>query len=85
MLEPQGHLRALIRHRRQREAAILAALREGEAAIPDLVAKVYVDLAPPLIHAAGLSTLSHLEDLSERGLVVRIAPAESRDTRFRLA
>ena len=85
VLEPQGHLRALIRHRRQREAAILAALREGEAAIPDLVAKVYVDLAPPLIHAAGLSTLSHLKDLSERGLVVRIAPAGSRDTRFRLA
>ena len=85
VLEPAEYLRALIRHRRQREASILAALREGAVTIPDLVAKVYVDLAPPLIHAAGLSTLSHLEDLSERGLVVRIAPAESRDTRFRLA
>jgi len=85
VLEPQRHLRALIRHRRQREASILEALREGDTTIPDLVAKVYVGLAPSLVHAAGLSTLSHLEDLNERGLVVRVARRESKDMRFRLA
>ena len=82
--EPAEYLRALIRHRRQREASILAALREGAATIPDLVAKVYDGLAPSLIEAAGLSTLSHLEDLRERGLVVRIATGKSNGAHFRL-
>jgi glyoxylase-like metal-dependent hydrolase (beta-lactamase superfamily II) len=57
-----------IRHRRAREAAILARLREGEADIPTLVAAIYVGLDPRLTRAAGLSVLAHLEDLTARGL-----------------
>jgi glyoxylase-like metal-dependent hydrolase (beta-lactamase superfamily II) len=57
-----------IRHRRAREAAILARLREGEADIPTLVAAIYVGLDPRLVRAAGLSVLAHLEDLTARGL-----------------
>jgi glyoxylase-like metal-dependent hydrolase (beta-lactamase superfamily II) len=67
--EPQRHLRALIHHRRQREAAILARLDAGEATIAEIVAKVYPGLGPALARPASLSTLAHLEDLMARGLV----------------
>jgi glyoxylase-like metal-dependent hydrolase (beta-lactamase superfamily II) len=70
VLEPERYVRALIHHRSQREASILAALGDGVQTIPALVAKVYLGLSPSLTRAAGLSTLAHLEDLSERGLVV---------------
>jgi glyoxylase-like metal-dependent hydrolase (beta-lactamase superfamily II) len=83
VVEPQRYLRALIHHRRQREASILNALRDGPQTIPALVAKVYVGLSPSLTRAAGLSTLAHLEDLSERGLVVG-ETLDSGEPRFRL-
>ncbi len=69
VVEPQRYVRALAHHRRQREASILAALDGGVMSIPEIVAKVYVGLDPKLVRAAGLSTLAHLEDLVERGLV----------------
>jgi glyoxylase-like metal-dependent hydrolase (beta-lactamase superfamily II) len=84
VVEPQRYLRALIHHRRQREASILAALSDGPQTIPAIVAKVYVGLSPPLTRAAGLSTLAHLEDLGERGLIVADAQ-DGGGTRFRLA
>jgi glyoxylase-like metal-dependent hydrolase (beta-lactamase superfamily II) len=84
VVEPQRYLRALIHHRRQREASILNALENGPQTIPALVARIYVGLNPSLTHAAGLSTLAHLEDLSERGMVVGEAPAGGEPT-FRLA
>jgi glyoxylase-like metal-dependent hydrolase (beta-lactamase superfamily II) len=83
VVEPQRYLRALIHHRRQREASILNALAEGSRSIPGIVARVYVGLNPALTRAAGLSTLAHLEDLSERGIVV--AEAAGGEQRFRLA
>jgi glyoxylase-like metal-dependent hydrolase (beta-lactamase superfamily II) len=73
VVEPQRYVRALIRHRRQREASILNALSNGPQTIPALVARIYVGLNPALTRAAGLSTLAHLEDLSERGMVVAAA------------
>jgi glyoxylase-like metal-dependent hydrolase (beta-lactamase superfamily II) len=84
VVAPQRYLRALIHHRRQREASILNALKDGPQTIPALVAKVYVGLSPSLTRAAGLSTLAHLEDLNERGLVFGEAP-DGGDRRFRLA
>ena len=69
VMEPQRFLRGLIHHRRMREGAILKALTQGPAAIPAIVAKVYVGLAPALIGAASLNTLAHLEDLVSQGLV----------------
>jgi glyoxylase-like metal-dependent hydrolase (beta-lactamase superfamily II) len=83
VVEPQRYVRALIHHRRQREAAILAALGNGGQTIPAIVAKVYQGLSPALTGAAGLSTLAHLEDLRERGLVVAEAAAGA-EARFRL-
>ncbi len=82
--EPQRYIRALIHHRRQREASILNTLVDGPQTIPALVARVYVGLNPSLTQAAGLSTLAHLEDLSERGMVVGDAAGGS-EPRFRLA
>jgi glyoxylase-like metal-dependent hydrolase (beta-lactamase superfamily II) len=84
VIEPQRYLRALIHHRRQREASILNALADGPQTIPALVAKVYVGLNPSLTQAAGLSTLAHLEDLSERRLVIAEAE-DGAESRFRLA
>jgi len=84
VVEPQRYLRALIHHRRQREASILNMLANGPLTIPALVARIYVGLNPALTRAAGLSTLAHLEDLRERGMVA----AEVEDgggQRFRLA
>ena len=82
--EPQRYLRALIHHRRLREASILNALSGGPQTIPALVAKIYIGLNPALTRAAGLSTLAHLEDLSERRLVVAEVE-DGAESRFRLA
>jgi glyoxylase-like metal-dependent hydrolase (beta-lactamase superfamily II) len=84
VVEPQRYVRALIHHRRQREASILNALSDGPQTIPALVAKVYAGLNPALTRAAGLSTLAHLEDLSERGRVFGEKP-DGGEQRFRLA
>ena len=82
--EPQRYLRALIHHRRQREAAILAALSDGPQTVKGVAAKVYVGLDPKLARAASLSTLAHLEDLKERGQVAAEETAGG-ETRFRRA
>jgi glyoxylase-like metal-dependent hydrolase (beta-lactamase superfamily II) len=84
VLEPQRYLRALIHHRRQREVSILNTLANGPQTIPALVDRIYAGLNPALTRAAGLSTLAHLEDLSERGMVVSEAPAGG-EQHFRLA
>ena len=84
VVEPQRYLRALIHHRRQREASILNTLANGPQTIPAVVARIYVGLNPALTRAAGLSTLAHLEDLRERGLVVGEERAGG-EPHFRLA
>lgn len=77
--EPQRYVRALLHHRRQREASILARLREGDTNIPEIVKATYESLDPRLTRAAGMSVLAHLEDLLERGRVtVDGAGAEAR-------
>ncbi len=68
VLEPQRYVGGLIKHRRQREAAVLARLREGDDTLEAIAEKVYPDIAPALRIAARLSTLAHLEHLIERGL-----------------
>jgi len=72
-----------IRHRQDREAAILQRLAQGEADIPTLVRGIYVGLDPRLVKAAGLSVLAHLEDLVTRGLVTT-AGEPSSEGRYRL-
>ena len=67
--EPQRFVRALIHHRRQREAAILSRLAAGDRTIAAMVPAIYQGLSPALRGAASLSVFAHLEDLVSRGLV----------------
>lgn len=67
--EPQRFLRALIGHRRAREASILGRIAAGDRTIAEIVPVIYPDLKPALLRGAGLSTFAHLEDLVRRGLV----------------
>jgi len=66
--DPARYVRSLIHHRRQREAAILARLEAGDETVAAIAAKVYANLATPLIGAARMSTFAHLIDLVGRGL-----------------
>ena len=68
--EPSRFVRLLVLHRRQREASILKRLKAGECTIPEIVSKIYRGLDPQLTTAAGLSVLAHIEDMTDRGLVV---------------
>ncbi len=64
-----AYVEHFIRHREAREAAILRRLGNGPADIPTLVRAIYIGLDPRLTNAAALSTLAHLEDLVQRGVV----------------
>ena len=66
-----GFTRALLGHRRQREAAILRRLEAGPAAIPEIVAQIYRDLDPRLVAAAGRSVMAHLIKLEAESKVLR--------------
>lgn len=71
---PQRLVRGMMGHRKQREGQILRFLeRNGESAIPDMVAEMYKGVDPRLYGAAGRSVLAHLIDLDGRGLA---APLE---------
>ena len=74
--EPQRFVRQLVTHRRMRESSILGRLREGDRAIPQIVAAIYPALNPALVRAAGLSVFAHLEDLVGRGLVLTDGPPQ---------
>lgn len=69
--EPKAHVRALIQHRRMREAQILQALQDGEGIITDIVPILYRETDPGLYPAAARSVLAHLLDLEARGRVAR--------------
>jgi glyoxylase-like metal-dependent hydrolase (beta-lactamase superfamily II) len=77
---PVGHAHAYVRalraHRKSREASILARLAAGDRTIAEIVGRIYADLDPRLIGAAALSTLAHLQDLMDRGLVECDGPPE---------
>jgi glyoxylase-like metal-dependent hydrolase (beta-lactamase superfamily II) len=82
--DPQRFVRALIHHRRQREASILNRLAAGDRTIPDIVAAIYQGLKPALVGPASLSVFAHLEDLVERE-VVATEGAPSLTGEYRLA
>ncbi|MFO1125166.1 MAG: MBL fold metallo-hydrolase [Methylocystis sp.] len=67
--DPQRYLRALVHHRRTREAAILQRLEAGDETIAEIVAKIYEGVDKRLHPAAAMTALAHLEDLIARGLV----------------
>lgn len=66
---PLRQVKAYLVHRRWREQAILAAIRDGAGTIPEVVAGVYSTLDQRLVKAAELTVLAHVEHLAERRLV----------------
>lgn len=82
--DPPRFVRALIHHRRLREAAILARLEAGDRTIGAMVPVIYKGLAEALRGAAALSVLAHVEDLVARGLVATDGPP-TLEAEYRLA
>lgn len=68
--DPQRLVRAIIQHRRMREAGLLARLEAGQHTIPALVDAVYAGLNPALRGAAALNVLAHLEALVDERRVL---------------
>ncbi|HEX4158791.1 MAG TPA: MBL fold metallo-hydrolase [Rhizomicrobium sp.] len=68
--DPKPFLEAYLAHRAEREAQILVCLRDGISTIPEIVARLYVDLDKRLYPAAGMSVLAHLIELVQQGRVV---------------
>ena len=75
--EPQRFVRGLITHRKQREGQILRLLKDGDQAIPAMVATMYAGVDARLHPAAGRSVLAHLIDLRTRGMVAQTGDAWS--------
>jgi glyoxylase-like metal-dependent hydrolase (beta-lactamase superfamily II) len=67
VVDPQRYLRALIHHRRQREASILNALADGPQTIPALVARIYVGLNPSLTRPFDARSPRRFERARPRG------------------
>ena len=66
---PRAHLEALLAHRHEREAEIVACLRSGAAKIAEIVARLYADVDPRLHPAAARTVLAHLIKLRNEGRV----------------
>jgi glyoxylase-like metal-dependent hydrolase (beta-lactamase superfamily II) len=67
--DPKPFLQAYLDHRREREAQILACLRDGVTTIPEIVERLYADLDQRLHSAAARSVLAHLIQLETEGRV----------------
>ncbi len=76
-----GRIADLTRHRRAREAAVLAAVRAGAATLEAVTMQVYSDMPPALRPAAARNALAHLIDLTDQNLVAA-DPAPSPAARF---
>jgi glyoxylase-like metal-dependent hydrolase (beta-lactamase superfamily II) len=82
--EPERFLRALVHHRRQREASILNRLRAGDTQIRQIVAAIYEGIDSRLHGAAALSVYAQLEDLVARQTVVADEGLVTLDGAYRL-
>jgi glyoxylase-like metal-dependent hydrolase (beta-lactamase superfamily II) len=67
--EPKPFLQAYVDHRLEREAQILACIRDGVSTIPEMVARMYADVDKRLHPAASRSVLAHLILLEKEGRV----------------
>jgi glyoxylase-like metal-dependent hydrolase (beta-lactamase superfamily II) len=60
----------LVAHRLDREAQVLAGVRDGLDSVTQLVLRLYADVRPELHQPAARSVLAHLVKLLDEGLVV---------------
>ena len=70
---PKTFITQLIAHRLEREAQIVACIRDGMSAIPDMVARLYADVDVRLHRAAGRSVEAHLIALERAGRIAGVA------------
>ncbi len=83
ILQPQRFVDDLIAHRLDREAQILAVVRDGVDTIAAIVQRLYADVRPELHKPAGRSVLAHLAKLVDDGLVTVASVGRPRlDSRF---
>jgi hydroxyacylglutathione hydrolase len=66
---PADRLSALVSHRRDREARILAAVRAGADDLAAITTVAYPGLDAALVAAARRNALAHLIDLVDRNLI----------------
>ncbi len=67
--EPHRFVKALIFHRRWREAEILECLQAGITTISEMVPRIYSGIEPALSGAAAMAVLAQLEYLIEKEIV----------------
>lgn len=67
--EPEPYVKALLAHRHEREAQIMAELAAGPATIAEMVPRMYAAVDPKLYPAAARSVLAHLIHMVETGRV----------------
>jgi glyoxylase-like metal-dependent hydrolase (beta-lactamase superfamily II) len=65
--DPRTYVAALMAHRRERTAQIIALLRQHPHTVAEIVALLYIGLNEKLVKAAGRSVLAHLEALAAQG------------------
>ena len=80
--DPKPFLEAYIDHRLEREAQIVACLRDGIETIPEMVARMYADTDKRLHPAAARSVLAHLIQLESEGRVAKTGSSSA--ARYRL-
>jgi glyoxylase-like metal-dependent hydrolase (beta-lactamase superfamily II) len=81
--DPRPFIQAYIDHRLAREAQIVSCLRDGVSTIPEMVARMYIDVDKRLHPAAARSVLAHLIQLEQEGRVV--VDGTGTNARYRLA
>lgn len=67
--EPEPYVKALLAHRHEREAQIMAELAAGPTTIAEMVPRMYAAVDPKLYPAAARSVLAHLIHMVETGRV----------------
>ncbi len=81
--DPAARIEWLLAHRQAREAAILAALKDGAADATTLAKRIYTDTPAPLLPAAARNVLAHLIDLYTKDQITPITTL-SANAQFRL-
>lgn len=76
-------IEAFVAHRLEREAQVLAAVRDGVELVPDMVRRLYVGVDEKLHKAAGRSVLAHLIKLVDDGQVTFVGDQPGVTTPYR--
>lgn len=79
--KPVELIREYIEHRRMRDAQVRDCMAAGIQDVPDIVARIYPDLAPALLPAARATIEAHMEKLNEDNLRAEASEQRERASR----